>query len=146
VDPGYDHTSKIIPTPSQYGYWLTTSRMPGMVGNNTATLMTSRIQSTTEPKCLTFWYHMFGRDPAIFALVLNEQKSESGGTILWSKRLPQSNNWLKAQVTIQNNNDFYLMFRATLMAQSSDNIGLDDISYTNKSCPIPPDCDFEVCF
>jgi hypothetical protein len=90
---------------------------------------------------------MFGRDPATFALVLNQAKSEFGGYVLWVKKMPQSNNWLQAQVTIQNNYPYYLMFRATLQSQMStrqDTIGLDDITFVNGSCPDTPFCDFEV--
>ncbi len=147
IDPGYDHTSRILPTPPQSGHWLTTKRELGMIGNNTATLMTIEKITSVEPKCLTFWYHMFGRDPATFALVLNQNKSEFGGYVLWVKKTPQSNNWLKAQVTIQNNSSYYLMFRATLQSQMStlqDTIGLDDITFTDGSCPDTPFCDFEV--
>jgi hypothetical protein len=147
IDPGYDHTSRIRPTPPQSGYWLTTRREPGMIGNNTATLMTIEKITSGEPKCLTFWYHMFGRDPATFALVLSQVKSEIDGYVLWVKKTPQSNNWLKAEVTIQNNYPYYLMFRATLQSQMStlqDTIGLDDITFTNGGCPDTPFCDFEV--
>ncbi len=120
-----------------------------MVGNNTATLISSQPLPASEPKCLTFWYHMFGRDPAIFALILNEKKSEFGGTVLWVKRTPQSNNWLKAQVTVHNNNPYYLMFKVTLQSQMStrqDTIGLDDITFTDGICPETPFCDFEVSY
>ena len=118
--------------------------MPGMLGNDTATLMSS--QQVWEPKlkCLTFWYHMFGRDPATFGLYMNIQKNYVGSTLLWVKRLPQSNNWLMAQITITSDLGYYLMFRATMVSNSKDNIGIDDISFTDGACPVSRTCDFEV--
>jgi len=119
--------------------------MTGLIGNNTATLMSIAPQQPSGPKCLTFWYHMFGRDPANFTLMTNSQKSTTGGNVLWVKKLPQSNNWLKAQVTIQSQaSAYYIMFRASLQAQSRDTIGLDDITFTDGACPPTPTCDFEV--
>ncbi len=144
-DPGHDHTSLIRPRPPRFGYWLYTRRMPGLIGNNTATLMTVQAQQPSGPKCLSFWYHMFGRDPANFTLMMNSQKSIIGGKVLWIKKLPQSNNWLRAQVTIESRaSPYFLMFRASLNGQSKDNIGLDDITINDGECPQTQDCDFEV--
>ena len=148
VDPGHDHTSRIRPRPIVSGTWLYTKRQVGMYGNNTATLMSSSAQpSMTAPKCLTFWYHMFGRDPANFSFIINSVNSPFTGhpQLLWIKRQPQSNNWVQAQVNIPpQNNPYYLMFRATLMATSEDTIGLDDITYSDGNCPSTSICDFEV--
>lgn len=145
LDPGHDHTSLIRPRPPQFGYWLFTRRMPGLIGNNTATLMTAQAQQPSGPNCLSFWYHMFGRDPANFTLMMNLQKSFIGAKVLWIKKLPQSNNWLRAQVTIESQaSPYFLMFRASLNGQSKDNIGLDDITFTDGVCPQTQDCDFEV--
>jgi len=72
-------------------------------------------QQPSGPKCLSFWYHMFGRDPANFTLMTNLKKSIIGGNVLWVKKLPQSNNWLRAQVTIQNQSSpYYIMFKTSL--------------------------------
>ena len=122
--------------------------MSSMYGNNTATLMSSSAQpSMTSSKCLTFWYHMFGKDPANFSLIINSAASPLTGQprLLWIKRQPQSNNWMKAQVNIPaQTNSYYLMFRASLMGPSRDIIALDDITYTDGACPRTPICDFEV--
>ena len=148
IDPGHDHTLKIRPRPQRYGTWIYTRRMTGMVGNNTATLMSTTAQPTTNtPMCLTFWYHMFGRDPANFSLLLNTLPTPNEGPVklIWVKRRPISNNWVMAQVNIPPQmNLYYLMFRASLVANSRDNIGLDDISYTNGTCAQNSFCDFEV--
>ena len=117
--------------------------MPSEYGNNTATLMTlspqpmNIMESESVNKCLTFWYHLFGRDPANFSLLANSEASPFTGKpqLLWIKRQPQSNNW-----------DYYLMFRAQLMSSSRDVIGLDDITFTNTACPSTSICDFEVGF
>ena len=119
--------------------------MEGMIGNNTATLMSSQAQQPSGPKCLTFWYHMFGRDSANFSLMTSQTKSIVGANLLWIKKLPQSNNWLRAQVTIRSQTTpYYVMFRASLQANSKDTIGLDDITFTDGVCPQTQDCDFEV--
>ena len=119
-----------------------------MGGNSTTTLMSAEAQPvTTTPKCLSFWYHMFGRDPANFSLILNTVASPLLGTpqILWVKRRPQSNNWIQAQVNIPaQTKQYWLMFRASLVGKSTDNIGLDDIVYSGGVCPPTSVCDFEV--
>ena len=104
---------------------------------------------TTATKCLTFWYHMFGRDPANFSLLANTQSSPLTGQpqLLWINRQPQSNNWVKAEVNIQPHAaPYYLFFRAQLMSSSRDVIGLDDITYTDGECPSTSVCDFEASF
>ena len=120
-----------------------------MYGNNTATLMSTTAQTKlTEPGCLSFWYHMFGKNPANFSLLLNTKRSPFTGTptLLWIKRQPVSNNWMLAQVDIPAQTDaYYLMYRASLSSTSRDIIALDDITYTVGACPSTSICDFEVC-
>jgi hypothetical protein len=118
-----------------------------MNGNNTATLTTITSQLPTAGKCLTFWYHLFGRDSANFSLYVNDVYTPLEGhpILLWTKHYPQSNTWTQAQVNIPvQPTNYYLMFRAELMAKSRDDIGLDDISFTDGKCPPTPLCDFEV--
>lgn len=147
MDPGYDHTSRVVPLPQQYGYWIRTRREIGMSGNNTATLMTVRSIESSNYYCLTFWYHMWGSNSAQFALLLNQYQSQNGGAILWLKTTPQSNNWVKESVTVRSTIPYYLMFRATLQpsdGRHEDSIGLDDITWSDGKCPNQPLCDFEV--
>ena len=154
VDPDHDHTQYVRPRPDKFGYWLYTRRMPAMRGNNSATLMTERAQPVTSTsQCLTFWFYMFGFDPANFSVMANNVNSPFSGhpQVLWIKRQPQSNRWVKAQVNVPpQKNAFYLMFFASLVQQvddtlSQDIIGLDDITYSDGSCPPTSLCDFEVC-
>ena len=120
--------------------------MPGMSGNNTATLMTSVPQQPkSQYKCLKFWYHMFGSDPANFSLSITNDVYPFVGQVLWMKRQPQSNNWIEAQINIPPVEKAYnLMFKASLVANSDDNIGLDDISFIDGYCPQQQINDFEV--
>ena len=122
--------------------------MVGMVGNNTATLMSSTAQpAMTAPKCLTFWYYMFGRNPANFSLYVNNLQTPFEGPLklLWIKRQPQANKWVQAQVEIPVQTSlYYLMFRASLPSISQDTIALDDITYTDGECTSMSICDFEV--
>ena len=120
-----------------------------MNGNNTATLTTIAPQLPLNgvAKCLSFWYHLFGRDSANFSLFVNTVNSPLMGQpiLLWTKHSPQSNTWTKAQVNIPAQSaPYYLMFRASLMAKSRDDVGLDDITFTDGTCPPTPLCDFEV--
>ena len=120
-----------------------------MVGNNTATLMSATAQPVmTAPKCLTFWYYMYGRNPANFSLFVNNLQTPFEGPLklLWIKRQPQANNWVKAQVEIPvQTSQYYLMFRASLPSTSHDVIALDDITYADGECTSATVCDFEVC-
>ena len=122
--------------------------MDGFVGNNSARLSTqSLLPPMFSPKCLSFWYHMFGKDPANFTLLTSDQREPdySSEQLLWIKRQPQSNNWVKAEVNMPYQSvPFYLIFKASLMPQSEDNIGLDDIVFAEGECPRTSICDFEV--
>jgi hypothetical protein len=143
IDPGYDHTSRIIPKRSNSGFFVYTRRNKGMVGNENATLISALPQSFGT-YCVSFWYHMFGRDKATFELGTHEQKNGINPVVFWRKKTPQSNNWIKAQVSITIQKPAYIIFRAQLMPQSNDIIGIDDITFTNGACPAQPFCDFEV--
>ena len=127
---------------------MITAQNMGTFGNNTATLMSNTAQpAMTAPKCLTFWYYMFGRNPANFSLLLNTVQSPLTGQpqLLWIKRQPEKYDWAQAQVNIQpQSKPYYLMFRASLQSTSEDMLGLDDITYTDGACPSTSICDFEV--
>ena len=136
-----------MPLPEKYGTWIRTRKEMGMTGNNTATLMTIGSIESPNFHCLTFWYHMWGSNLAQFTLSINQFKSEHGANILWLKKVPQSNNWIKESVTIQSYSPYYLMFRATLQppnGRHEDSIGLDDITWNDGKCPSQSMCDFEV--
>jgi hypothetical protein len=144
IDPGYDHTSRIIPRPPKTGFFVYTRRNAGMTGNDSAILI-SALPQPHGTYCISFWYHMFGRDNATFELSSNEQKNGSNAFVLWRKKMPQSNNWKREQVTVRIlTKARYILFRAQLVPKSGDVIGIDDISFTNTACPAQPMCDFEV--
>ena len=90
---------------------------------------------------------MDGRDPSDLTLsidyvgpVLDEKEG-----LLWIRRRPESNDWVRAQVNIPVQSQAYnIMFKAELLPDSHNTIGLDDISFTDGVCPSTPVCGFEV--
>ncbi|RWS17354.1 hypothetical protein B4U79_11636 [Dinothrombium tinctorium] len=108
--------------------------------NSTAeqAIYTSAKQNPTNKSCLGFWYRMFSRVPVELKLLI--QPVHGMNKTLFLKRNSQSNSWLKAQINIQSDRIFKLMFVATIRASRYSGlrnkfiIALDDLSFSSGSC------------
>ena len=86
--------------------------------------------------CLTFWYHMWGRDIGTLKVSL-KTASES---VIWSKTGDQGNQWLKASVPIDlsYSQTFQIYFDGYVAHQLGDyaevlgDIAIDDVSVDRR--------------
>ena len=86
--------------------------------------------------CLTFWYHMWGRDIGTLKVSL-KTASES---VIWSKTGDQGNQWLKASVpidlsytqTFQIYFDGYVAHQLGDYAEVLGDIAIDDVSVDRR--------------
>ena len=53
--------------------------------------------NVTGELCLTFWYHMHGRDIGTLNVIVRGTKQT---TTVWSRNGPSGNRWLKGRVTL----------------------------------------------
>ncbi|XP_077864149.1 MAM and LDL-receptor class A domain-containing protein 1-like [Saccoglossus kowalevskii] len=132
--PPADHT-----TGTQEG-WYAYVQQTLHIGLNVQASLTN--PAWTGPKCLTFWYHMYGSSLGSLSVLLDtgQMIHES----IWSRSGNVGSNWNYAQVHIEETGTYNVIIesRATLL-----NIGvvaLDDIIvYDEDDCPPLDICDFE---
>ncbi|XP_022096405.1 MAM and LDL-receptor class A domain-containing protein 1-like [Acanthaster planci] len=136
--PNGDHTTG-------QGYYLLLDAWSGALGSNEVGRITSRTINPTSLTggCLTWWYHMAGRDMGTMSMYLNDLTLQSI-IKLWSRSGDQSGDWLMFQRTIKSGNKFTITFEGTMGSFWASDMALDDISFNEGSCPPTKWCDFEV--
>nr|XP_034302483.1 MAM and LDL-receptor class A domain-containing protein 1-like isoform X1 [Crassostrea gigas] len=86
------------------------------------------------PKCLKFWYHMYGRDMGTLSVLRNE-------TQLWTKTGDQGDTWHSAEIDIGTSTKNYkVTFEAIKGKGSKSDIAIDEVLLTygcRSSCIIP---------
>eukprot|EP00794_Sanderia_malayensis_P017044 gene17044-18759_t len=98
---------------------------------DTAVLFTPPMPS--GPKCLTFFYHMYG--PHVNRLnVYVTANNRSLGSPIWSKRGTQGNVWRNVTLTVNNASSFQVAFEGTRGTSYQGDIAIDDISFKNGAC------------
>ena len=65
--------------------------------NDTARLVSTSIPNDGKTRCLSFYYHMYGREINRLNILKKNVSSES---IIWTKQGNQGNLWLNGQVDI----------------------------------------------
>ena len=115
--------------------WLTTLPVSKFDNDIDFVLYSPKLLAMERGGCLKFGYHFFGLAKASFFVAVNNVQSDTNGTILWTRNVPQSTGWAQAQVHIpKQSSPFYVIFKAHLDPQYKDIIGLDDISYFSFPC------------
>uniref|UniRef100_A0A672FYF8 Transmembrane serine protease 15 n=1 Tax=Salarias fasciatus TaxID=181472 RepID=A0A672FYF8_SALFA len=126
--PSVDHTLG-----NSSGFYLVTPRSPGNW------LKSFRLQSvpltaSTEPVCLSFWYHMFGVEVHQLRVLLLSPSPP--GTVVFQKDGNYGDSWHYGQVTL----NLTVVFEALKAQGLYNDIALDDIAMTSGPCgPAPPD-------
>ncbi|XP_047128245.1 MAM and LDL-receptor class A domain-containing protein 1 isoform X1 [Hydra vulgaris] len=101
-------------------------RNPG----DTASLISPVIQK--GPKCLTFWYHMYGLNIDTLSLFTIQNGNRSNP--LWRLKGNQGDSWKSANMTVGDNTPFQIEFEATRGLDYRGDISLDDITVKDGSC------------
>ncbi|XP_043257354.1 MAM and LDL-receptor class A domain-containing protein 1-like [Colletes gigas] len=136
------------------GYAYIDSSFPRRPGDRARLLSTSfPAPSANTPMCMHFWFHMFGAGIGTLKLFLRYFRSmDAPLREIWSLNGNAGNTWFVAQITISSLDDFQLVFEASVGNTGMGDIAIDDISFTQGSCPVSPqvaaptprDCTFEV--
>ncbi|XP_076183248.1 MAM and LDL-receptor class A domain-containing protein 1 isoform X1 [Ptiloglossa arizonensis] len=136
------------------GYAYIDSSFPRRPGDRARLLSTTfPAPSADTPMCMHFWFHMFGAGIGTLKLFLRHFRSlDAPLQEIWSLNGNAGNTWFIAQITISSLDDFQLAFEASVGNTGMGDIAIDDISFTQGSCPVSPqvaaptprDCTFEV--
>ncbi|CAG2190857.1 unnamed protein product [Mytilus edulis] len=112
-------------------------------GNYIYTMSETRSQSHEEtdllsgligpnPKqCLTFWYHMYGKQiNTLKVFQLNDNRTFE----LWNESANQGNKWYFQSLSLNDIGPYRIMFTAIRGNGNKSEIAIDDISITNTDC------------
>ncbi|XP_033107517.1 MAM and LDL-receptor class A domain-containing protein 1-like [Anneissia japonica] len=113
---------------------------------------TQAVQSTNNNTvmCLQFWYYMQG-NTAELNVYLRINSSVLGNPV-WSRSGNRGSIWRAAQVQIQENSTYQVIFEGSRQWWGGESIGIDDVMIINSSCQARDDnhdvknvsCSFET--
>lgn len=110
--------------------------------NDTARIHSPAITSNpSQPKCLSFWYHMYG--PHIGQLNIYTKVGAQFLGPVWSKSGTHGDQWWNGQIPLSNSNPYQIVFEGVRGVSYQGDIALDDIQISNGQCLATPNCDFE---
>ncbi|UJR31098.1 hypothetical protein I4U23_018606, partial [Adineta vaga] len=143
--PGFDHTTGS-------GYYIFIESSWPRVPNDRARLLSGYQNPTSTPRCLTFWYHMFGADIGtlnVYLQTLTTTSSSVSSALVWTKSRTQGNIWRRATQTLRNLNTtnmygWRLAFEGVVDKSYQGDIALDDIFVSQSECPASRTCNFEL--
>ncbi|XP_070773322.1 enteropeptidase [Enoplosus armatus] len=124
------------------GFYIVTPRSPGQW------LKSFKIHSlpltpSTQPMCLSFWYHMFGEDVHRLTVLLlrpSPSQSEPHVTVAFQRDGNYGDNWNYGQVTLNLMTETTVVFEALKKGGMRNDIALDNITLTSDACgPAPPE-------
>ncbi|XP_077597229.1 enteropeptidase [Stigmatopora nigra] len=130
--PSADHTFGNVS-----GFYLITPQSPGQW------MKSFRIHSlplipSSQPRCLRFWYHMFGED--VHALQVFLLGSSPDVDVVFRKDGNYGDNWNYGQVLLNFTTKTLVVFEALKRGGIRNDIALDDITLTSAPCgPAPPE-------
>ncbi|XP_077978864.1 MAM and LDL-receptor class A domain-containing protein 1-like [Glandiceps talaboti] len=134
--PGFDHTTGS-------GYYIYIDASQGILGD-VARLETYYQEPTTDVKCMSFWYHMFGLE--INQLSVYLQQFASPEQRVWTRYQSQGNRWLQGHFQFESNVQWRIIFEGVIGTGSQGDIALDDIVIADGPCPNSKICEFETSF
>lgn len=119
------------------GYAYIDSSFPRRPGDRARLVSPNFSASSADtPMCMHFWFHMFGPGIGTLKLFLRNFRSlDAPLREIWSLSGNAGNTWFIAEITISSVDDFQLMFEASVGNTEMGDIALDDISFTQGSCP-----------
>eukprot|EP00795_Rhopilema_esculentum_P012712 gene12712-3431_t len=91
----------------------------------------SELFSTSNGKCLSFWYHMYGQTIGTFNIYL---KNSNGETLLKTYNGSQGNIWKEGEVGLYSRSNFRVILEATRGTDYRGDISLDDLYVKDGNC------------
>ncbi|XP_072900920.1 enteropeptidase [Hemitrygon akajei] len=95
-------------------------------------LYSPMLSTDTNPSCLSFWYHMYGRNVATLRVYITLDEVE--GFVVFEKDGNYGDQWNYGQLTINETTSVRVIFEATKRYWIQSDIALDDISLTTGAC------------
>lgn len=86
------------------GYYVYIEASAPRQPNDTAQLISPPVSASSNPRCLTFWYFMYGAH--VNSLNIYIPVGANLGSPIWTRKGTQGNQWNQAQVTITKNKQF----------------------------------------
>ncbi|XP_026267732.2 enteropeptidase isoform X1 [Urocitellus parryii] len=123
--PNFDHTFGNIS-----GFYISTPTGPGG-RRERVRLLSLLLEPTLEPACLGFWYYMYGEN--VYKLSINISNDKNMEKTIFQKEGNYGENWNYGQVTLNETEEFKVVFSA-IKNQILSDIALDDISLTQGIC------------
>ncbi|XP_077978885.1 MAM and LDL-receptor class A domain-containing protein 1-like [Glandiceps talaboti] len=134
-----DHTLGTV-----YGHYLYISATAQNTGKK-AKYITSTFAGSSTLQCFQFYYTRSDEAIATFSVYI--QVGGSQGSAVWSKSTSLGDGWFQAQITVDSESDFQVVFEAMRTSATSGYIGFDDFLVLNGNCAsvgnLQGSCDFE---
>ena len=86
------------------GYYMYIETSAPRRNGDTARLISPRQQGQATPRCLRFWYHMYGAH--VNALNVYVMSGSRLGTAVWTRKGTQGNHWFQASVNLNRTSSF----------------------------------------
>lgn len=86
------------------GYYVYIEASAPRRPNDTAQLISPAVSASSNPRCLTFWYFMYGAH--VNSLNIYISVGANLGSPIWTRKGTQGNRWNQAQVTLTNTKQF----------------------------------------
>ncbi|XP_029375546.1 enteropeptidase [Echeneis naucrates] len=125
--PSADHTLG-----NSSGFYIVTPPSPGQ-WTKSFRIYSLPLTPSTQPVCLSFWYHMFGEEVHRLRILLLP-------AVVFQRDGNYGDSWNYGQVTLNLTTETKVVFEALKNEGLRNDIALDDITLTSGSCgPAPPE-------
>ncbi|XP_022096502.1 MAM and LDL-receptor class A domain-containing protein 1-like [Acanthaster planci] len=135
--PSVDHT---LGTSAGYYIYIEVSFQSS---GDKARLESPIITASTTPKCLTFWYHMYGDHINQLNVYTRDAGSTALGPAKWTRKGTRDDQWYVGDMMGTSTAGYQIIFEGIAGNSYRGDIALDDITVTNGLCPVRDLCEFE---
>ncbi|XP_070566222.1 MAM and LDL-receptor class A domain-containing protein 1-like [Ptychodera flava] len=135
--PGFDHTTGS-------GHYVYIDSSHGSRGDIARLETYYQPPTDDQPKCLSFWYHMFGMEVNQLSVYL--QRYGMSEDRVWTRYQSQGNLWIEGHVQFKSSEQWRIIFEGVLGHSFRSDIALDDVTIIDGPCPPTSVCEFEVDF
>ncbi|XP_070565015.1 MAM and LDL-receptor class A domain-containing protein 1-like [Ptychodera flava] len=138
--PSVDHTYG-----NNSGYYIYIDNTADRTEGDPARLISPDVSfGTNQPKCLTFWYHMYGAH--IGSLNVYLKSGDTLGDAVWSRKTTYGDQWNEARVSLKlsSASTRKIVLEAQQGYRIHGDIAVDDITLADGYCTLAyTGCDFE---